>query len=77
MFRVVCIDNDNITDSLTLDKVYEVISVDRYGIDQPPPFSGYYSLIDDESDLCAYPKKRFITLSKLRKDKINKLCLNK
>lgn len=62
--NVVCINNENY--NLTVGRVYEV--KEFFNIS-----NGYFHIVNDCGNLCAYAVKHFITLKEYRKLKLDKI----
>lgn len=65
--RVKCIDNDNGFLNITIGDIYEVNNIIM------DDMVCYYKIDNDILCTCRYNSKRFVSSSKLRNDKINKL----
>lgn len=63
---VVCIEN-NLTNFLTLNKLYEVLNITYSSMS----ISSSYAIIDDRNKKCLHFKSRFITLDEYRINKID------
>jgi hypothetical protein len=76
--KVVCINNTNYTNHLTIDKTYEVINIidnniSLYLIINDTAYEYLYLIINDNGYEYLYPEYLFKSLSEYRIEKINKL----
>ena len=61
--KVICIDNDSLNFDLTIDKIYDTITIK----------GNYYELISDIGEKHLYYTTRFVKLSEFREQQINSI----